>query len=154
PRRGHPGRPAGLRRRPARAGRALPRVAGPGRGPGLGLSAAVELYDATLRDGMQGEGLTLTAAEKLRVVHALDELGVHLIEAGFAASNPKEAELFALLERERLRHAAVAAFGMTRRRDVRADADAGLRVLAECFAPVSTLVGKTWKLHLEKVVRV
>ena len=114
----------------------------------------VQLYDATLRDGMQGEGLTLTAAEKLRVVHALDELGVHLIEAGFAASNPKEAELFALLERERLRHAQVAAFGMTRRRDVSADADAGLRVLADCFAPVCTLVGKTWKLHLEKVVRV
>jgi 2-isopropylmalate synthase len=114
----------------------------------------VQLYDATLRDGMQGEGLTLTAAEKLRVVHALDDLGVHLIEAGFAASNPKEAELFDLLGRERLKHAQVAAFGMTRRRDLTADADPALRVLADCFAPVCTLVGKTWTLHLEKVVRV
>jgi 2-isopropylmalate synthase len=114
----------------------------------------VQLYDATLRDGMQGEGLTLTAPEQLRVVHALDALGVHLVEAGFPASNPKEAELFALLAAERLEHAEIAAFGMTRRRDVSADDDPALRVLADCFAPVCTLVGKTWALHLEKVVRV
>ena len=57
----------------------------------------IQLYDATLRDGMGGGGLTLTAQEKLRVVHALDELGVHMIEAGFPASNPKEQELFGLL---------------------------------------------------------
>jgi len=115
---------------------------------------AVELYDATLRDGMQGAGLTLTAEEKVRVVHELDRLGVDLVEAGFPAANPKEAELFALLEAETLDHAEIAAFGMTRRRDVRADADPGLRVLADCFAPVCTIVGKTWPLHLEKVVRV
>jgi len=114
----------------------------------------IELYDATLRDGMQGEGMSLTAAEKVRVVRKLDELGIHLIEAGFPASNPKELELFSLLERERLSHARVAAFGMTRRRDVAADADPALRVLAECFAPVCTIVGKTWGLHLDKVVRV
>ncbi len=114
----------------------------------------IELYDATLRDGMQGAGLSLTAEEKVRVVHALDALGVHLVEAGFPASNPKEAELFALLAGERLETAQVAAFGMTRRRDLPADADPGLRALAECFAPVCTIVGKTWRLHLERVVRV
>jgi 2-isopropylmalate synthase len=114
----------------------------------------IELYDATLRDGMQGEGLSLTAGEKLRVAHALDELGLHLIEAGFPSSNPKEQELFGLLARERFVHAQVAAFGMTRRRDLAAEDDPALRVLADCFAPVCTLVGKTWGLHLEKVVRV
>jgi 2-isopropylmalate synthase len=114
----------------------------------------IELYDATLRDGMQGEGLSLTAEEKVRVAHKLDELGIHLVEAGFPASNPKEAELFGLLAAERFGHAEIAAFGMTRRRDVTADADPALRLLAECFAPVCTLVGKTWSLHLEKVVRV
>jgi 2-isopropylmalate synthase len=114
----------------------------------------IELYDATLRDGMQGAGLSLTAEERLRVVHKLDELGVGLIEAGFPASNPKERELFALLERETLETAQIAAFGMTRRRDVAADGDPGLRVLAESFAPVCTIVGKTWGLHLDKVVRV
>jgi 2-isopropylmalate synthase len=114
----------------------------------------IELYDATLRDGMQGPGLTLSAAEKVRVARKLDELGVHLIEAGFPASNPKEHELFDLLARERFMNADVAAFGMTRRRGVAAAEDAGLRVLADSFAPVCTIVGKTWALHLEKVVRV
>jgi len=90
----------------------------------------IELYDATLRDGMQGVGLSLTAPEKVRVVHALDDLGIHLIEAGFPASNPKELELFELLAKERLEHAEIAAFGMTRRLGARADEDAALRVLA------------------------
>jgi 2-isopropylmalate synthase len=114
----------------------------------------IETYDATLRDGMQGEGMSLTAAEKVRVVHKLDELGIDLIEAGFPSSNPKELELFELLERETLRHAQIVAFGMTRRRDVAAADDPALQILAECFAPVCTIVGKTWRLHLEKVVRV
>jgi 2-isopropylmalate synthase len=115
---------------------------------------SIELYDATLRDGMQGPGLTLSAAEKVRVARKLDELGVHLIEAGFPASNPKELELFELLSEERFENAEVAAFGMTRRRDATAADDEGLRTLADCFAPVCTIVGKTWALHLEKVVRV
>ncbi|WP_320673230.1 citramalate synthase [Patulibacter defluvii] len=113
-----------------------------------------ELYDATLRDGMQGEGMSLSAEEKLRVAKKLDELGVHLIEAGFPASNPKEQELFALLARETWVNTTIAAFGMTRRRDLRADQDPALRILADCFCDVTTIVGKTWSLHLEKVVRV
>ena len=67
---------------------------------GVGAMADIELYDATLRDGMGGGGMTLTAAEKLRVVHALDALGVHMIEAGFPSSNPKEQQLFELLAEE------------------------------------------------------
>jgi 2-isopropylmalate synthase len=114
----------------------------------------VQLYDATLRDGMGGGGMTLTAEEKLRVVRALDALGIHLIEAGFPASNPKEAELFELLAEEHLQSAEIVAFGMTRRRDVTAEKDEGLRVLADCFVPVCTLVGKSSLLHVEKVVRV
>jgi 2-isopropylmalate synthase len=116
--------------------------------------ADIQLYDATLRDGMGGGGLTLTAEEKLRVVHALDALGVDMIEAGFPASNPKEQQLFELLAGEKLQHAEIVAFGMTRRRDIGAEADDGLRVLAESFAPVCTLVGKASLLHVEKVVRV
>jgi 2-isopropylmalate synthase len=115
----------------------------------------IQLYDTTLRDGMQGEGMSLSALEKLRVAHCLDELGIDLIEAGFPSSNPKELELFELLSRERFEHARVAAFGMTRRRDSSSAADdPGLRVLADCFAPVCTIVGKTWTLHLDKVVKV
>jgi 2-isopropylmalate synthase len=114
----------------------------------------IELYDTTLRDGMQGEGMSLSAHEKVRVAHVLDELGIDLIEAGFPSSNPKELELFELLAKEHFEHAQVAAFGMTRRRDVTAAEDAALQILADCFAPVCTLVGKTWSLHLEKVVKV
>jgi len=116
-------------------------------------ASTIELYDATLRDGMGGGGMTLTAGEKVRVVRRLDELGIDLVEAGFPASNPKEAELFALLAGEPLRHAQIVAFGMTRRRDVAAEEDEGLRVLADCFAPVCTLVGKASTMHVETVVR-
>ncbi|MDQ3572703.1 MAG: citramalate synthase [Actinomycetota bacterium] len=114
----------------------------------------VQLYDTTLRDGMQGQGMSLSAAEKVRVVHALDRLGVHFIEAGFPSSNPKEEELFTLLEGVNLESARVCAFGMTRRRGVAADEDDALRTLVASFAPVVTLVGKTWALHLEKVTKV
>lgn len=114
----------------------------------------VKLYDTTLRDGMQGYGMSLSAAEKVRVVHALDRLGVHYIEAGFPASNPKEAELFGLLADEQLEQAQICAFGMTRRRGIDADQDEALRLLVDTFAPVVTLVGKTWSLHLEKVTKV
>ena len=115
---------------------------------------SVQLYDTTLRDGMQGQGMSLSAAEKVRVVVALDRLGVHLVEAGFPSSNPKEAELFDLLAEVSLGTAQVAAFGMTRRRGIAAEEDEALRVLVSSFAPVTTLVGKTWALHLEKVTRV
>ena len=121
---------------------------------GLARSDAVVLYDTTLRDGMQGEGMSLSVDEKVRVAHALDSLGVHLIEAGFPASNPKEEALFELLSRETFGTAQIAAFGMTRRRDAAAEDDPALRLLAESFAPVCTLVGKTWSLHLEKVTHV
>jgi 2-isopropylmalate synthase len=116
------------------------------------MNPKIKLYDTTLRDGMQGEGMSLSAAEKLEVVHCLDRLGCHFVEAGFPSSNPKEAELFELLANERLETAEICAFGMTRRRDVAAGDDPGLTLLADCFAPVCTLVGKTWKLHLEKVI--
>ena len=114
----------------------------------------VKLYDTTLRDGMGGQGMSLSVGEKLKVVQALDALGVHFIEAGFPSSNPKEAELFEQLAAVELAEATVAAFGMTRRRDVAAADDEALRTLAECFAPVVCLVGKSWRLHVDKVIKV
>jgi 2-isopropylmalate synthase len=120
--------------------------------PNAGMTNQVRLYDTTLRDGMQREGINLSVSEKLQVAHLIDRLGTHLIEAGFPASNPKDQELFDRLADERFGTARVAAFGMTRRRDVAAERDDALVVLASCFAPVVTLVGKTWDLHLTKVV--
>jgi 2-isopropylmalate synthase len=113
----------------------------------------VKLYDTTLRDGMQGQGMSLSAAEKMRVVKALDRLGVHYVEAGFPSSNPKEVELFRLLADIDLETAGVCAFGMTRRRGLAAEDDPALRELVASAVPVCTLVGKTWTLHLEQVTR-
>ena len=118
------------------------------------MAEQVLVYDTTLRDGMQGEGMSLSAEEKLRVAHALDSLGVHLIEAGFLSSNPKDEAFFDLLSRETFSTSEIAAFGMTRRKDLAAADDPALRLLADSFAPVCTLVGKTWSLHLEKVTKV
>lgn len=112
------------------------------------------LYDTTLRDGMQREGMSVSVDEKVRIAARIADLGVHVIEGGFPGSNPKDEEFFRKLEKEPLRGAVVAAFGTTRGAGVRADADAKLRVLADCWAPVAALVGKTWDLHLEKVLRV
>jgi 2-isopropylmalate synthase len=114
----------------------------------------VAIYDTTLRDGQQREGMSLTVGEQVAIAVRLAELGVDYLEAGFPSSNPKERELFGALEREDMRATKVAAFGMTRRRDVSADRDAGLRELVDSFAPVATVVGKTWDLHLEKVLKV
>ena len=100
--------------------------------------------------------MSLSAREKVRVVRALDGLGVHFIEAGFPSSNPKEAELFELLaERRAASRPTICAFGMTRRRDVARRRGRGARRCSPAgFAPVVTLVGKTWALHLEKVTKV
>jgi 2-isopropylmalate synthase len=114
----------------------------------------VKLYDTTLRDGMGGRGMSLSVGEKLNVVRALDGLGVHFIEAGFPSSNPKEAELFERLAELELETATIAAFGMTRRRDIAAADDEALVTLTSSFAPVICLVGKSWTLHVEKVIRV
>ncbi|MGB1377176.1 MAG: citramalate synthase, partial [Miltoncostaeaceae bacterium] len=114
----------------------------------------IDLYDTTLRDGMQREGMSLSVGEQLQVALRLADVGVDVIEAGFPSSNPKDSELFDLLEREDLGATRIAAFGMTRRRGTAASDDPGLRIMVDCFAPVSTIVGKTWDLHLQKVTKV
>lgn len=114
----------------------------------------VQLYDTTLRDGMQQEGMSISVDEKVRIALKLDELGVHFIEGGFPASNPKEVAFFERMRREKLRHAQLVAFGMTRRKGIKAEDDASLRVLADAFPQWVAVVGKTWGLHLSKVLRV
>ncbi len=114
----------------------------------------VAIYDTTLRDGQQREGMSLTVGEQLAIAVRLADFGVDYIEAGFPSSNPKERELFTALERENITKAKIAAFGMTRRRDTTADTDPALRDMAASFVPVATIVGKTWDLHLQKVLKV
>jgi 2-isopropylmalate synthase len=112
------------------------------------------LYDTTLRDGMQREGMSVSVDEKVRIAVRLAELGIHIIEGGFPASNPKDEEFFRKLQGQDLKNTRIAAFGMTRAKGCAVEDDQNLRALVECWAPVSTIVGKTWDLHVEKVLRV
>lgn len=112
------------------------------------------LYDTTLRDGMQREGLSLSVDEKLRIAARVADLGIHVIEGGFAGSNPKDDEFFRRAEKESFGKAVLAAFGMTRGRGVKAENDTNLVALARCWTPVAAVVGKTWDLHIRKVLRV
>ena len=110
------------------------------------------LYDTTLRDGTQREGLSLSVEDKLKIARELDLLGVHYIEGGWPGSNPKDAEFFQRIRRVTLRHAKIAAFGSTRHADATCDADANIQALVEADTPVVTLVGKSSTLHVEKVL--
>jgi 2-isopropylmalate synthase len=102
----------------------------------------IELYDTTLRDGTQMEGISLSVEDKLKIARKLDEVGVHYIEGGWPGSNPKDAEFFARAGELRLRNAKIAAFGSTRRAGGKADSDPNLRALVDAKTPVVTIVGK------------
>ena len=112
----------------------------------------VELYDTTLRDGTQMEGISLSVEDKLKIAQKLDELGVHYIEGGWPGSNPKDAEFFAAARSLRLKNAKIAAFGSTRRAGVRAEDDANLRALLDAETPVVTLVGKASEMQVREVL--
>lgn len=114
--------------------------------------AKIELYDTTLRDGAQQEGISLSAEDKLKITQRLDEIGVSYIEGGWPGSNPKEAEYFQRVRGLSLGNAVVAAFGSTRRARATAEGDANIRALLACGAPVVTLVGKAWDLHVTHVL--
>lgn len=113
----------------------------------------VEIYDTTLRDGAQGEGISFSGVGKILVAKRLDEFGVDYIEGGYAASNPKDMEFFHAIRKEALKHAKIAAFGSTRRAGVTAAEDAGCRALIEADTPVCTIFGKSWRLHVKEVLR-
>jgi 2-isopropylmalate synthase len=114
----------------------------------------IEIYDTTLRDGTQGEGFNLSLQDKLTITQRLDELGVDYVEGGFPLSNPKDAAYFRDVRQLKLRHAKVAAFGMTRRRGMRAEEDPGMKSLLEAETPVITIVGKSSPFQVEKVLNV
>src|ERR1051325_9393739 len=113
----------------------------------------VEIYDTSLRDGSQGEGINFSAADKLRIADRLDNFGSHYIEGGWAGSNPKDMEFFQEARRRKFRNAKLAAFSMTRRKGVAVEKDELMRQLLEAETPVVTIVGKTWLLHVTEVLR-
>jgi 2-isopropylmalate synthase len=113
----------------------------------------LKIYDTTLRDGTQGEGISFSVQDKLLITQRLDEFGFDYIEGGFPGSNPRDITFFEEVGKLKLRHARVAAFGSTRRAGVEAAEDAQLRVLLDAGTPVVTLVGKTWLLHVTEILR-
>jgi 2-isopropylmalate synthase len=113
----------------------------------------VEIYDTTLRDGSQGEGINFSVADKIRIAERLDAFGVHYIEGGWPGSNPKDLEFFKQAARRKWKNAKIAAFSMTRRKGVAIESDDLMRQILEAETPVVTIVGKTWLLHVTEVLR-
>src|SRR6185436_3744297 len=113
----------------------------------------VEIYDTTLRDGSQGEGVNFSVADKLRIAERLDAFGFHYIEGGWPGSNPKDIEFFAEARGRSFKTAKLAAFGSTRRKGVSVEKDDQVRLLLEAETPVVTIYGKTWLLHVKEVLR-
>jgi len=114
----------------------------------------VEIYDTTLRDGTQGEGVSLSVQDKLLISRKLDELGVDFIEGGYPLSNPKDAAFFEEAKSLKLSHAKLVAFGMTRRKGISAAEDTGMGALRDAGTEYVTVVGKTWDLHATEVLGV
>src|SRR5213592_2582208 len=113
----------------------------------------VEIYDTTLRDGSQGEGINFSVADKLRIAERLDAFGVHYIEGGWPGSNPKDMEFFELAGKRKFKHAKIAAFGSTRRANTTCEDDTQIQTLVKAGTPVVTMFGKTWSLHVKEVLR-
>ncbi len=114
----------------------------------------IEIYDTTLRDGAQGEGVNFSLVDKLKIARKLDALGVDFIEGGYPLSNPKDAAFFEEAAKLKLDHAKLCAFGMTRRKGVKPADDPGMKALVAANTPVVTIVGKTWDLHVDEVLRI
>jgi 2-isopropylmalate synthase len=112
----------------------------------------IKLYDTTLRDGMQAEGISFSLEDKLAVAKCLDGLGLDYIEGGYAASNPKEIQFFEEVARLNLKNSTIAAFGNTRRADASVSNDTSLNTILACRTRAATLVGKAWDMHVTDVL--
>jgi 2-isopropylmalate synthase len=119
----------------------------------LRMPQPVEIYDTTLRDGTQREGISLSVHDKLKITRLLDDLGVAYIEGGWPGSNPKDAAYFEAVQAMTLHHAKIAAFGMTCRVGGDPSDDANIQALLDAHTPTVTVVGKTSMLHVTEVLR-
>src|SRR5688572_4370442 len=116
------------------------------------MNPEVEIYDTTLRDGSQGEGINFSVMDKLRIAEKIDAFGIHYIEGGWPGSNPKDIEFFEQARRKKFQHAKLAAFGSTRRKNTAVEKDEQVRLLLTAETPVVTIFGKTWLLHVKEVL--
>lgn len=113
----------------------------------------IKLYDSTLRDGAQAEGVNFSLEDKLLIAKRLDKLGIDYIEGGYAVSNPKDMEFFHRVKEMGLSNSKIAGFGSTRRADNTVEDDASLNAIVESGAPVATIVAKSWDFHVTEVIR-
>ncbi|HEX7069608.1 MAG TPA: citramalate synthase, partial [Rhodothermales bacterium] len=111
------------------------------------MNARIEIFDTTLRDGTQGEHVSLTAEDKVRIARELDRFGISIIEGGWPGSNPKDQEFFERAADIEWTHAAICAFGSTRRTGMRPEDDANLAAMLAARTPVVSIFGKSWTLH-------
>ena len=114
----------------------------------------VKLFDTTLRDGAQGEGISLSVEDKLKITQVLDELGIHYIEGGWPGSNPKDELYFKKAKALKLRKSRLTAFGSTRRKGIAASHDANLKAIIDVKTPVACIFGKSWDFHVRTVLKV
>jgi 2-isopropylmalate synthase len=112
----------------------------------------VLLYDTTLRDGTQGENISFSADEKVKIALRLDDVGIHYIEGGWPGSNPKDLQFFDLAKRVEFKHARLVAFGSTRKPGTEPDKDENLKALLESETPAVAIFGKSWDLHVEEIM--
>ncbi len=112
------------------------------------------IYDTTLRDGSQAEGVSFSKADKIRIAERLDEIGVDYIEGGWPGSNPKDVAFFESVKKKKFKHAKISAFGSTRRAKVPVDQEENIRLLLEAETPAVAIFGKSWLLHVEEVLRI
>ena len=115
---------------------------------------SVKIYDTTLRDGLQGEGISLSVNDKIAITKKLDELGIHFIEGGNPGSNPKDIEYFREVNKLKLKNSKICAFGSTRRKNETVKTDPGLKIIISSGVDVITIFGKSWVLHVKEVLRV
>ena len=108
----------------------------------------IQLYDTTLRDGTQGENITFSADEKVKIALKLDNIGIQYIEGGWPGSNPKDLHFFDLAKRVELKTARLVAFGSTRKPGVQPDEEENLKALLERETPTVTIFGKSRDLHV------
>jgi 2-isopropylmalate synthase len=114
----------------------------------------VEVYDTTLRDGTQGEGINFSVADKCRIAQELDDLGVDFIEGGWPGSNPRDVAFFSEVHNLNLTTSRIAAFGATRRAGLTCDNDKNLQSLLLAQTPVVTIFGKSWEQHVNEAHRI
>jgi 2-isopropylmalate synthase len=112
----------------------------------------VSIYDTTLRDGTQAEGISFSVQDKIRIAEKLDAFGIHYIEGGWPGSNPKDIEFFTETKKRRWKTAKVCAFGSTCRANLRPEEDTQVALLIEAETPVVTIVGKGWRFHVEEIL--